>query len=114
MSMAPATRKLMPELVAGDQCHPDPAPAALTRARREFVLVDAEADTRGPAFDHRRLAEGLSKAAETKYGAEHLPFDQIELAADNKAVKFQVGETWWVCKLDTYECSRTTPPTDHP
>src|SRR5688572_12117064 len=38
--------------------------------KREFVLVDAEAGTRRPAFDHQRLAAALSKAAG---GKEHAP-----------------------------------------
>src|SRR5687767_2076822 len=39
----------------------------------EFVLVDAVARTKGPAFDHARLAMSLSAAAKGTYVAEALP-----------------------------------------
>src|SRR6516225_1790910 len=39
---------------------------------KEFILVDAEKGSRSPAFDHAKLASGLSQAAETKYTADHL------------------------------------------
>src|SRR5208282_3294187 len=44
---------------------------------REFIVVDVEKGTRQPAFDHKKLAESLSKAAGTEYKAERLPFDGI-------------------------------------
>jgi len=34
------------------------------RARREFVLVDAERESGRPAFDHQKLAASLSKVAD--------------------------------------------------
>src|ERR1041384_498793 len=42
---------------------------------REFIVVDAEAGTRKPAFDQKRLALALSKAGEMPVDAEHLPFE---------------------------------------
>src|SRR5262245_25819039 len=44
---------------------------------KEFVLVDAEKGTRGPAFDHKKLAAGLSKAAGKEYPADRLPFNDV-------------------------------------
>src|SRR5436190_11263684 len=55
---------------------------------REFVLVDAEAGKRGPAFDHDKLAAALSKAANTEYKADRLPFDDIEFVDDSKTVRY--------------------------
>src|SRR4029450_7460100 len=40
----------------------------------EFVLVDAAAKTKAPAFDHARLAASLSTAASGTYTAVTLPF----------------------------------------
>ena len=40
----------------------------------EFVLVDAVAKTKAPAFDHARLAAGLNAAANGKYTAVTLRF----------------------------------------
>ncbi len=74
---------------------------------REFVVVDAEKDTRKPAFDHEKLAAAWSKAAGTPSpGAKHLPFDSIEFTADSQAVLFRAGEVDWKCDLNRYECSR--------
>ena len=47
---------------------------------KEFVLVDAETGKKAPAFDHTKLAAGLSKAAGTEYKPDRLPFDDIEFA----------------------------------
>src|SRR4051812_23802270 len=52
---------------------------------KEFILVDANKGTRGPAFDHKKLAAALSKAAGKEYLAEKLPFDHIEFVEQNKA-----------------------------
>src|SRR5437660_1349008 len=45
---------------------------------KEFVVVDAEHGTRQLAFDHQKLAEGLSKAAGKEFKADKLPFSEIE------------------------------------
>src|SRR5262245_20932104 len=58
---------------------------------KEFILVDAERGTRGPAFDHKRLAAALSKASGTEYRADRLPFDRIEFAEDAKVLRFRAG-----------------------
>jgi len=72
---------------------------------REFVLVDAEKGTRGPAFDHAKLAMGLSKATGQEYRADRLPFNSITFTDDGKSVQFVVAEKSWTCDLGTYECT---------
>src|SRR5262249_38282955 len=59
-----------------------------------------------PAFDHAKLAAGLSKAG-TECAADKLPFDNIEFVDDDKAILFNVGDTAWKCALDSYACSRS-------
>lgn len=71
---------------------------------REFVLVDAELGTRAPAFDHRRLAESLSKAAGMRVQADRLPFDFIEFVNDGKHLFFKIKDAHWKCDLATYAC----------
>src|SRR3954464_4488741 len=44
------------------------------RGGNEFVLVDPDTRTIGPAFDHARLAAALSTAAHASYRATTLPF----------------------------------------
>jgi len=73
---------------------------------KEFILVDAEKGTREDAFDHKKLAEVLSKASGKEYSAEKLPFDEIEFIKDGYAVEFEVDGIRWMCDLKTYECTR--------
>ncbi len=77
----------------------------LAGGSREFLLVDAEAGTRAPAFDHKKLAVSLSKAAGKEYTAEKLPFDSLTFVDEDKAIRFKVGIATWKCDLSTYECS---------
>jgi dipeptidyl aminopeptidase/acylaminoacyl peptidase len=74
---------------------------------REFIVVDAERGTRTAAFDHQKLAAGLSKAAGTTYRADRLPFDGVEFEEDGKALRFGAGDTTWRCDLASYTCSKT-------
>jgi dipeptidyl aminopeptidase/acylaminoacyl peptidase len=77
---------------------------------REFIVVDAEAGKRQPAFDHQKLAAALSKAAGAAYAADRLPFEAIEFVQADKAIRFLVGQTTWECNLATYECSKSEGP----
>ncbi len=75
------------------------------RQRREFIVVDAEHGSRRPAFDHQKLAAGLSKAAGGEvYTAAKLPFDSIEFESNGKSIRFDVAKVSWTCSLETYEC----------
>ena len=78
----------------------------LAAGGREFILVDARNGTRSPAFDHRRLAAALAKAAGAKVDAAKLPFDVIALADHAKTLRFKFGDTVWKCDLASYECSK--------
>ncbi len=75
----------------------------------EFVLVDAEQNTSGPALDHERLATALSQAAKQEYSATALPFSEIEFVDGGKAIRFSVDAAQWTCPLATYECHREQP-----
>ena len=75
------------------------------RGTREFVTVDAERGTRGPSFDHAKLAAGMSKVSGTEYAGDRLPFDDITYTADDSAVQFAVEGTTWQCDLTTYVCA---------
>jgi dienelactone hydrolase len=72
----------------------------------EFVLVDPAKGTRVPAFDHSRLATGLSAAAGQTYEAGKLPFQDIELADDNSTVGFSADGKRWKCGLSDYKCAQ--------
>src|SRR5438876_711365 len=61
----------------------------------EFIAVDAEHDTMGPAFDHEKLAGALAIASKRQVSASDLPFDTIEFAEDGKTVRFEVDDSHW-------------------
>ena len=81
---------------------------------QEFIVVDAEKGTRGPAFDHARLAAALSQAAGAAYPPDRLPFRSIAFLEDGQAVAFKTGDTTWRCDLSSYACSRTNLTVDFP
>jgi len=76
---------------------------------KEFILVDAEAATRAPAFDHQRLAAGLSRATKKDHKAAELPFNTFQFVDENRAIEFEVETERWRCALDTYECKAREP-----
>src|SRR5437763_7339803 len=49
----------------------------LPQGAREYLIVDADAGKRGPAFDHEKVASALAKAASKEVKPTHLPFDFI-------------------------------------
>ena len=61
----------------------------------EFILVDPSTGARGPAFDHSKIAAGLSAATGTSYDARHLPFAEIEIAGGS--VLFNLSGKRWRC-----------------
>jgi dipeptidyl aminopeptidase/acylaminoacyl peptidase len=73
---------------------------------KEFILVDTAQSTREPAFDHAKLAAGLSRVAQREFAGRELPFDTIEFVNEGKAIEFDVSQSRWTCALETYECSR--------
>jgi dipeptidyl aminopeptidase/acylaminoacyl peptidase len=76
--------------------------------KREFVLVDAVAGTRRPAFDHARLAAALGAATGESHASDALPFDAIEFGgAKDGAILIKVADTTWRCDLHTYRCARS-------
>ena len=78
-----------------------------------FVLVDAETQARGPAFDHERLASTLSALpafAQDTITAIDLPFNRIEFSDDEQAIEFVANNRIWRCDLDIYECEDRGAP----
>ena len=70
----------------------------------EFILVDPDQNTTGPAFDHARLSESLSKALKREVSATELPFDSIDFSDDGKSISFQIDGAPWSCTLEKYDC----------
>jgi len=71
---------------------------------KEFIVVDAEAGTRKPAFDHSKLAQSLSKQLKTEFKPGKLPFDEIEFVLDGNSIEFVLEKNKWRCSLPDCEC----------
>lgn len=101
----------------------------------EFVLVDAASGKRSPAFDHARVAAGLSKALGKPVSATELPFASFRFARQGKAIEFilsgepgadkpeadksgadQPGtDKFWTCETGREQCSSgALPPQAEP
>jgi len=89
----------------------------------EFILVDAEALTKKPAFDHEKLAASLTAASGTKYTSNSLPFTDpplpggrgglgaapvgaLNFTNHESAITFAAAGFMWNCSLISYECSK--------
>ena len=71
---------------------------------RTFVLVDPERNLQRPAFDHDRLAAGLSAAAGKAYLGHALPFTWFAYAEGEAGIRVRVDAADWRCDLQGYRC----------
>ncbi len=76
----------------------------------EFIVVDAERNTSGPAFDHAKLASALAESTKREVSAAELPFDAIELPDDEKSVTFNLETSRWTCVFNDYKCTSNPAP----
>ncbi len=74
----------------------------LADGKREFVVVDAAASVKKPAFDHVRMAQALTATLGKAVTAERLPIDSLAFAPDNDTLRVQAGGKTYVCDLQTY------------
>jgi dipeptidyl aminopeptidase/acylaminoacyl peptidase len=87
-------------------------------------MADGDKLTRTPAFDHAKLAAGLSTALKRKVGPLDLPFTQFTFNKALTGIEFQVTERNptvapptgpaappWRCSLQDYVCARLLPLT---
>jgi dipeptidyl aminopeptidase/acylaminoacyl peptidase len=93
----------------------------------EFVVVDSDAKTKAPAFDHARLAAALATVLNRPIAAVTLPFSVFQFANGGRDIQFLVtegagrgapagggrgdnlfppGVPTWRCSLETYTCRR--------
>ncbi|MFT3787309.1 MAG: DPP IV N-terminal domain-containing protein [Tepidisphaeraceae bacterium] len=91
----------------------------------EYVLVDARAAMRGPAFDHARLATLLSEQTRQSIDASHLEL-RIQSLHDHRLTLSSAGKTWELdlnsyqlrdpggsCGTGALHPARVTAPTAH-
>ncbi|MDE3127743.1 MAG: DPP IV N-terminal domain-containing protein [Gemmatimonadota bacterium] len=75
----------------------------------EFELVDADAKTKEPAFDHARLATALAAALDTTVTAVTLPFARFTFVDGTREIEFVRSGHAWRCALADYRCRDTGP-----
>jgi dipeptidyl aminopeptidase/acylaminoacyl peptidase len=71
----------------------------------EFVLVDPVRRTRGPAFDHAKLASAINAATKSSFSASDLPLAQADLSADGRTISFNLARQRWTCDLRAGSCT---------
>ena len=72
----------------------------------EYILVDAEAHTAKPAFDHARLAEALTKAIGEPVEATDLPLERPRLENNGTVLRFMRNREPWRCDLNAFVCAK--------
>ncbi|HEY6968460.1 MAG TPA: DPP IV N-terminal domain-containing protein [Candidatus Angelobacter sp.] len=80
-----------------------------TSSGTEFVVVDAAAGSRRPAFDHQAMAAAVSKATGTTVTSDHLPFEAIEFNQNRSSIGIVVGNRQYNCVLKPAACSGGSP-----
>ena len=70
-----------------------------------FFLVDADAATKAPAFDHERLARALTAARGDTVRALDLPFRRFDYVDHESAIEFVLADSTWRCGLADYACT---------
>ena len=70
---------------------------------REYVLADAEAGTRGPAFDHERLAAALADEAGEAVDPRRLALGRLVFVEEGSGIRFTFGDQRYECDLAEYE-----------
>ncbi len=75
-----------------------------------FVLVDAGAAQKRPAFDHDRIAAALSTATHHAFTGITLPFNAVAFVDADRAIDVVVDEVTWRCGLTDSSCTRRETP----
>src|SRR5262249_22875829 len=75
----------------------------------DFILADADAKTKQPAFDHAKIAASLSTEAGKPYGALTLPFNAFDFVDNDRAIQFVAENATWRCTIAESLCHKATP-----
>jgi dipeptidyl-peptidase 4 len=76
----------------------------------EFVLVDPVRGTRERAFDHERLAQGLSAATGTEQNPLDLAIQALRPADEGRFLGFELDRQRWECDVIEFRCERPAAP----
>lgn len=84
----------------------------LGNGESEYVLVRVTRSgvETGPAFDHAKLAEAISKEANVKATAKNLPITRFTMAEDLKSATFAIGNQGYKVDFPAYTLSKVNLP----
>ena len=101
-------------LVSGDQVNPQWLKDGnrfwyrnKTATGAEFVLVDPASASRALLFDHVKLAQAMTSAADTAFDGNKLPFQTFKFAKDGdneSEIEFNAVRKRFSCNIRTYRC----------
>jgi len=74
----------------------------------DFILVDADAKTKAPAFDHAKIASALGSATGKTYTALELPFNAFDYVDSERSIQFTAEDAVWRCELAASTCRKAT------
>lgn len=69
----------------------------------EYIYVQPSAGRRGPAFDHAKMADALSRASGREMDSRRLSIQRMELAKNS--IKLQTDGKCYRCDLANYTCA---------
>ncbi|MEL6843747.1 MAG: DPP IV N-terminal domain-containing protein, partial [Bacteroidota bacterium] len=72
----------------------------------EYRIVNARSEQQKPAFDHTKIAEGLSEITGKTYEANKLPFRSFGFSNDEKAIEFSLGKQDYRCNRIDGTCEK--------
>jgi dipeptidyl aminopeptidase/acylaminoacyl peptidase len=76
----------------------------------EFTLVDPQTGTRIPAFDHAKVAAGLTAATGTVYDAARPPFTTFDYTPDETGILVSAAGKRWRCDTKGGKCVADNSP----
>ncbi len=79
-----------------------------------FVLVDAAARKKAPAFDHKRLARALAKATDKEVDVSELPLKGLRISLDPIVAAFTAYGKQWQYDISRNRLSKVEGETDNP
>ena len=70
---------------------------------KSFILVDPLVAKKGPAFDHAKVAEIVSRITGKTIDGQHLPFNAINLTPDLTKVQAKIGDKTYQIDRSNYQ-----------
>ena len=79
----------------------------------EFIIVNAQTGEKNFAFDHKRLAEAISKAFSEQVNADKLPIDKLQFEDSETSFSFTCRGKRFNCDLQSYQLTELAEDNTH-